>query len=378
MAQHNWFAGVDWGPEEHYVCIVDAEGRRKGERSFRHGGEGLAEMAVWIGNQTGAVLADVFVAIEIPHGPVVESLADRGFVLHSINPKQLDRFRDRFSPAGAKDDSRDARVLADALRTDRHCFREVHSSDPVIIELREWSRISEDLTRQRTALGNRMREQLWRYYPQILEAASSISDPWFLDLWKLVPTPAKARRVRTSTLAKLLKRYRIRRISAPELKQLLCAPAIVVAPGTTEAALARIQTVSDHLRLIHRQLAGTQKEIDRLIQALQDPGEPGPGGEPSEPAPEPEEKRNRGPSDAAILSSLPGVGRIVLATLLTEAHDPLKRRDPPCSSLSLRRCSRYPALRKVQDRPPSACRSLPAAQRRVPLGPGRCPARLRR
>jgi hypothetical protein len=41
----------------------------------------------------------------------------RGFRVHAINPKQLDRFRDRFSPAGAKDESRDALFLADALRT---------------------------------------------------------------------------------------------------------------------------------------------------------------------------------------------------------------------------------------------------------------------
>ena len=34
----------------------------------------------------------------------------------TLNPKQLDRFRDRFSPAGAKDDRRDARTLGDALR----------------------------------------------------------------------------------------------------------------------------------------------------------------------------------------------------------------------------------------------------------------------
>ena len=33
------------------------------------------------------------------------------------------------------------------------------------------------------------------------------------------------------------------------------------------------------------------------------------------------------PCDAAILRSLPGVGTIVLATLLTEAGDPLARRD---------------------------------------------------
>jgi transposase IS116/IS110/IS902 family protein len=34
-----------------------------------------------------------------------------------------------------------------------------------------------------------------------------------------------------------------------------------------------------------------------------------------------------GPSDAAILRSLPGVGTVTLATLLTEAADPLARRD---------------------------------------------------
>jgi hypothetical protein len=42
----------------------------------------------------------VAVGIEVPHGPVVDSLIDRGFVVHAINPKQLDRLRDRFSVAG--------------------------------------------------------------------------------------------------------------------------------------------------------------------------------------------------------------------------------------------------------------------------------------
>ena len=55
---------------------------------------------------------EVGVAIETPRGPVVESSMEHGFAVHSINPKQLDRFRDRFSPAGAKDDRQDARVLA--------------------------------------------------------------------------------------------------------------------------------------------------------------------------------------------------------------------------------------------------------------------------
>src|SRR3954466_10503744 len=106
--ERNWFVGVDWASETHHVRVSDARGRKLGARAFAHSGEGLAAMAAWILELTGAAPEAVFVAIEVPHGPVVESLMERGFRVHSINPKQLDRFRDRFSPAGAKDDSRDA------------------------------------------------------------------------------------------------------------------------------------------------------------------------------------------------------------------------------------------------------------------------------
>jgi transposase len=76
----------------------------------------------------------VAVAMEVPHGPVVDALQDRGFAVHAINPKQLDRLRDRFSVAGAKDDRRDAWIAAVGLRT--------------------------DLQQERVRLGNRIRQQL--------------------------------------------------------------------------------------------------------------------------------------------------------------------------------------------------------------------------
>ena len=114
----------------------------------------------------------------------------------AINPKQLDRFRDRFTVAGAKDDRRDAQVLADSLRTDRHAFRRLSNDEPVIVKLREWSRMADDLQQERTRLASRLREQLWRYYPQMLELADDLAADWFLDLWSQAPTPAKAARLR--------------------------------------------------------------------------------------------------------------------------------------------------------------------------------------
>src|SRR3546814_12042391 len=108
----------------------------------------------------GARPEEVAVAIETPHGPVVESLMARGFRLHAINPKQLDRFRDRFSPAGAKDDRRDAEVLASALRTDPQCLRPLEPLDPPVVELRVWSRNPEETGPEREIGSESGREKL--------------------------------------------------------------------------------------------------------------------------------------------------------------------------------------------------------------------------
>ena len=161
--ERRWYAGVDWASESHHVLLTDGDGRKIGEKIFKHGGEGLAEMAAWLMAMSGvAEPRQIDIAIEVPHGPVVETLIERSFKVHAINPKQMDRFRDRFTLAGAKDDSRDAEVMASALRTDPRCFRLLAVADPVVIELREWSRIAEDLGADRNRLTNRLREQLWR------------------------------------------------------------------------------------------------------------------------------------------------------------------------------------------------------------------------
>jgi hypothetical protein len=96
-----WFVGVDWGSEKHQVCVLDQHGTVAGERSFPHGGAGLAELGDWLLSITGAANT-IAVAIEVPHGPVVDSLIDRGFAVYTINPKQLDRLRDRFSVPGRR------------------------------------------------------------------------------------------------------------------------------------------------------------------------------------------------------------------------------------------------------------------------------------
>ena len=210
-----WLLGVDWGSERHAVYLADEAGGMLGRRSFAHSGEDLAQMAAWALKQSGARPDQIWVAIEVPHGPVVESLMERGLRLFSINPKQADRFRDRHSPSGAKDDDRDAEVLAGALRTDPKAFRELKPTPAQIIELREWSRMHGELTVEHTRLVNQLRDQLWRYYPQALGVAGDrLGADWFCELLAMAPTPAAARKLRTDAVARLIKRHRLRRIHA--------------------------------------------------------------------------------------------------------------------------------------------------------------------
>jgi transposase len=314
MDDIRWFAGVDWASEKHKVCLLNANGQAVGERDVDHTGVGLSELCSWLLEKTGAAAGQIAVAIEVPHGPVVEALLERGFAVYAINPKQLDRFRDRFTVAGAKDDSRDAHVLGDALRTDRQALRRVAVQDPLVIELREWSRMTEDLQQERNRLANRVREQLWRYYPQALKITDDLAADWFLDLWQHVPTPAKAVRISEKTIARILKSHRIRRIDAAEALRILRQTPLVVAPGTAEAASAHINTVADRLRLVNQQIKQAHRKLDELCGKLEAPTESTPG--------QVCEQR-----DVTILRSSPGIGRIVLATLLAEASEPLQRRD---------------------------------------------------
>jgi transposase len=272
-----WFVGVDWASENHRVRIADCCGKRLGERDFAHGGAGLAEMAAWLISVAGAEASAIHVAIEIPHGPIVETLLERGFNVYAINPKQLDRFRDRFSPAGAKDDSRDAEVLSDALRTDMRAFRKLALAEPLVIELREWSRMTDDLNGERNRLCNRLREQLWRYFPAMLELEQDLGAEWFLDLWELVPTPDKVMHIREASIAKILKSRRIRRVTAPEVLAVLRKPPVTVAPGTIEAASAHIRVLSERLRVVNRQLKDAHRQLDRLCGLLAEPTESEPG-----------------------------------------------------------------------------------------------------
>src|SRR5216684_7674218 len=205
--QYEWLVGIDWGSQQHQVSVLDRDRRRVGARVVDHDGASLARLADWLWTLSAGQPQRVAVAIEGPRGAMVEGLLERGFHLFALHPKQLDRFRDRHRVAGAKDDRRDAFVLADAVRTDQPSLRRLQLDEPQLLRFRELSRAEETLLEDFRRSAHRFREQLPRLYPQMLELGSAADESWLWDLIDVAPTPAHVALLSEEQVQRVLKTY---------------------------------------------------------------------------------------------------------------------------------------------------------------------------
>jgi transposase len=302
--------GIDWATEGHQVCVLDSQGRLLEQRRVEHRAEVIAAMIDRLIELAGGDPASIAVAIEVPRGAVVEALVERGLHVFAINPKQLDRFRDRHTVAGAKDDRRDAFVLADSLRTDLSAFRRIHLDDAWTIQIRELTRVEEDLKTEINRMANQLRDLLLRFYPQLLRLCPAADQPWLWALLKLAPTPTKAQRLRRSSIERLLHQYRIRKWTADQVRTELKTAPLSVAPGVTQATSAHIALLLPRMELLMAQLKLCSKAVEAALD---------------EKIAEQEQRREH--RDVVILLSLPGVGRVVAATMLAEASQLLAQRN---------------------------------------------------
>lgn len=309
-AKFSVYVGVDWGAESHQVCVLDADGKTRGEETIAHRGDAVHDLCQRLLGLAPA--GQVAVALESPASPVTESLLECGLTVFSVNPKQLDRFRDRYYPSGAKDDRRDSFVLATSLRTDQRCFRRLDPQDPVVLELRVLIRLDQTLKADLRAYCNRLREAALLTFPQLLELSPAVDEPWIWALLERAPSAPEAARLSRARLRSLLRRHRIRRITAEELYGKLRAPALPLPAASFERSARQLTRLLPLVRALAQQLELNQAALQATLAPLTQPVV---------------EEQNGQPRDAAILLSFPGVGTMVAATMLAEAAGPLRDRD---------------------------------------------------
>ena len=329
----SWFVGIDWGEQSHQVCLCDRRGKVRGERAFAHKGSGLAALVKWLRKQTGVPPARVAVAIERPDGAVVATLLEAGFAVYAVNPRQTSHLRKFISHPGHKNDRRDARMLATTLQASLAGFRLLVPLPGLVLRLRERTRTADRLLQEQVRQCLRIRSALVDYFPQLLEVAGeakNLGAPFFRELWARASTPAKARKVWLSTLEKLVRRYGVTRISAERIQALFREPALVMAPGATEASVEAIRTALAQLEVVRAELVRAEGQMTQLLDEFSETAEAGGGSDAT------------GPDLVSALRSRPGAGDKALARLFAWGFEAL-------SEGNYRRLRAYCGVAPIED-----------------------------
>jgi transposase len=302
----SWYVGIDQGTE-HEAVMLSAGGEVLGQRRVPHSGEGIVELLAWVWERCAGEWAGVAVATESPHGAVVEAFLAAGAAVWAINPKQLERFRDRTSAAGAKDDRRDAWVAAAALRTDRHCYTQVEESTELVVELRELGRLRERLSEQRRRASQQLRARLFEVWPELLELCPGADELWLWALLEKAPSPSEGRRLSRPALQTLLRQHRIRRFRAATLHRQLRRQPVPASAALLAATRYEIELLVAQLRLLRQQCKDCERRLTQRLKAAvaAEKAFRAEGGAPA--------------GDVEILLSWPGLGVLVATSLIGEA-----------------------------------------------------------
>jgi Transposase len=211
--------------------------------------------------------AGLWAAIERPEGRVVDVLLDHGVRVYPVNPKALDRARDRFRQSGAKDDLVDARVLAGFLRTD-HTHRMVR--EPSSEAAQELTLLTEDDQRQVRAqprLVNQLTATLKAYYPRALEVAE-LTTALAAAFLQAYPTPAMLLTLTERQWQRWAKAHQLSAARTTELWTRLKAPHLPVPPHVVRAKSRLMQALVTELAAVMAAGARYRQTIDDFFASM--------------------------------------------------------------------------------------------------------------
>lgn len=291
------FVGIDWAEHHHDVAVVDARGVALARFRISDDVAGLTRLT-----QTVAGFARrrsrVQVALETDRGLLVQALAAAGYRVFAVNPKSVDRYRDRYSVSGAKSDAGDALVLAHLLRTDGPRHRSLPADSELAAAITELARAHQDAVGLRLRDASRLRSLLREFYPAALSAfPHGLTTKSAMAVLEAAPTPAAAAGLSVAGLRQLLQstgRIAIPARLVDRLHAALTGDQLRQPPAVEEA-------MGHAVRAMLAGLVAADAAIDRLEAEL-------------------ETQFERHPY-AEILHSLPGLGVVLGARVLGEFGD---------------------------------------------------------
>ena len=265
---NRYYGGVDWADEFHQVWVSDAEGKKVAEMKVEQSPKGLSEFGRWLHERQGEQI-ELWAAIEKPQGRIVDFLLDHGVVVYPVNPKALDRARDRFRMSQSKSDSFDAYVLAEFLRTDHVHLRALEPDSEQAQELKMLTRDHQRLGRHKTRLLNQIEVTLKEYYPRPLEVFSDLESQIALDFLEHYPTPRALSELSRRQWNRFAKReHHLGEERCKELWEKLSQPQLKIPEHVVRAKTQLLLVLVIQLKSLAEAVKNYSEEVERFFASM--------------------------------------------------------------------------------------------------------------
>jgi len=183
------YIGIDWSQDKHDVAFMNAAGAIIARLTIPHQPDGFRKLET-TRQQLAVTAVDCLVGLETAHNLLLDFLWDHGYQhIYVIPPWVVKSSRGRYGHSGARDDTLDAQLLADLLRTDRARLHPWRPDSQLTRQIRARVGFISYLTHSANRTHNRLRAALLRYYPQALELFSGLMVPTALAYIAAYNTP---------------------------------------------------------------------------------------------------------------------------------------------------------------------------------------------
>jgi transposase len=186
------YIGIDWSEKKHDVLFMNPAGATLAKLVIAHTPDGFAQFDQQC-RRLGFQPAECQIALETAHNLLIDFLWSHEYQqVYVVPPSQVRANRGRYSASQARDDPRDALLLADILRTDRSRLQPWHPDGLLVRQLRAKISLHRHLLGQERRLANRLRAILLCYYPAAVTVFSELTAQIALQFVRSYPTPAAA------------------------------------------------------------------------------------------------------------------------------------------------------------------------------------------
>jgi transposase len=281
------YIGIDWADKKHDFCLQSASGRREAG-VLMHTPEAIAQ---WASSLERRFRGPIAVCLEICKGPLINALQRYEFlVIFPLNPAMLAKYREAFTPSGAKDDPTDAEFALELLVHHREKLKVLQPQSPA---MRALTRLVEDrrtLVADKTRITNRLAKVLKEYFPHALAWFDRRDTVLFCDFLSRWPTLKHIKRARQSTLQSFFREHGVRfSVIERRTQGIRDATALTEDDAVIQPCQMIVEALVAQLRTTLQAIEHFDERIDHVAKTL---------------------------PDYALFAALPGAGPILAPRLL--------------------------------------------------------------